>query len=112
MLQRRAGDRRHRVELQSMTARAASGDGYTETWATYAHAWASVEPATASAVERLTGQTQQVPITHLVTLDYRSTLLAKHRVRLSGTRLLYIRGIQNDEERNVTHVLSCEERAS
>jgi len=112
MLQRRSGERRHRVELQSMTARAASGDGYTETWATYADVWASVVPATASAVERLTGQTHQVPITHLVTLDYRSTLLAKHRVRLKDSRFLYIRGIQNDEERDVTLVLSCEERAA
>jgi SPP1 family predicted phage head-tail adaptor len=112
MLRRRAGQRRHWVELQSITGRTASGDGYLDTWTTYARSWASVEPATASAVERLTANTQQVPVTHVVTLDYRSDLLAKHRVRVGGTRALYIRGIQNDEERNRTFTLSCEERAS
>lgn len=107
---RRAGERRHLVELQSITGRTASGDGYLDTWTTYATVWASVVPATAAAVERLVGDTQQVPITHLVDLDYRDDLSAKHRV-LFGTRKLYIRGIQNQDERNWTYSLSCEERA-
>lgn len=108
--QRRAGERRHYVALQSITGRVASGDGYLDTWATYDSVWASVVPATASAVERLTGQTLETPITHLVELDYRDDLLSQHRV-LFGTRPLYIRGMQNQDERNRTWCLSCEERA-
>lgn len=107
---RRAGARRHQVALQSITGRTASGDGYIDTWATYATVWASVVPATASATERRTAETQQVPITHMVEIDYLSTVKAKHRV-LFGTRPLYIRGIQNEEERNKTLALSCEERS-
>lgn len=108
---RRAGERRHLVSLQAITGRTASGDGYTTTWETYANVRAAVVPATASATERATAQTQQVPITHVVTIDYRSDLRAAHRV-LFDDRPLYIRGLQNEDERNRTHVLSCEERAT
>lgn len=107
---RRSGDRRHRVALQAITSRTSSGDGYVDVWTTYATVWAGVRPAPVSGTERAVAQTQQVPITHLVELDYRSDLEARHRVLL-GTRPLYIRGIQNEDERNVTLFLSCEERA-
>lgn len=109
---RRSGERRHRVALQSITGRSASGDGYTDTWATYATVWAEVRPAPASSSDRAVAQTQQTPITHLVALDYRSDIKARHRVLLKDTRALYIRGLQNEDERNVTLVLSCEERAA
>lgn len=117
---RRAGDRRHLVALQEVTGRTASGDGYTETWETYAETWASVRPATATLLERSIAATVQAPVTHLVELDYQPTLSHAHRVLVGGTlsasdtatRKLYIRGAQNVEERNKTHVLACEERAS
>lgn len=107
---RRAGERRHRVQLQAITARAASGDGYTDTWTSYATVWAAVRPAPVSATERQVANTLQVPITHVVELDYRDDVEARHRV-LYGSRRLYIRGLENQDERNVTHLLSCEERA-
>jgi SPP1 family predicted phage head-tail adaptor len=106
---RRSGDRRHSVALQEST-RTASGEGYADTWATYATVWASVRPSAPSTADRQVGQTQQTPITHIVELDYRSDISAAHRV-LFGTRPLYIRGLQNVEERNKTTVLACEERA-
>ena len=108
---RRAGQRRHRVALQSMTGRTNAGDGYLETWATYGTVWASVRPATPALVERIVGQTQTTPVTHVVEVDYRSDLLAAHRLLL-GTRALYIRGLQNEEERNKTITMACEERLS
>lgn len=107
---RRAGERRQRVALQSITARVASGDGYTDTWTTYATVWAAVRPAPVSGTERQVANTLQVPITHVVELDYRSDLETKHRV-LYGSRRLYIRGVENQDERNITYALSCEERA-
>ncbi len=108
---RRGGDRRHFVALQSVTGRTASGDGYIETWDTYAQVWAAVKPATAAMVERSIAQTLTTPITHIVETDYRSDVSSAHRV-LFGDRKLYIRGLQNAEERNKTHTLACEERAS
>ena len=51
----------------------------------------------------------QVPVTHLVEIDYRDDVRAAHRVVPNG-RYLYIRGLQNVDERNVTWQLSCEER--
>lgn len=112
MSARRAGTRRHRVALQSITGRAASGDGYVDTWATYATVWASVVPATAGNEDRPTANTTDTPVTHLVEMDYRVTVRPQHRVILKATRPLYIRGIQNVDERDVTLVLSCEERAA
>ena len=56
--------------------------------------------------------TTQAPATHLVTLDYDARIKATHSV-LFGTRRLHIVGPpQNVDERNVTLVLPCEERAA
>ena len=109
-MSRRAGHRRHQVALQH-TTRATSATGFTDTWATYATVWASVEPAAAARVERLVSNTLTVPVSHLVTIDYRDDVVAKDRV-LFGSRALFIQGWQNDEERNKTLTLACEERAA
>ena len=106
---RRAGERRHQVTLQRVTGRVAAGEGHQDTWSTYGTVWASVAPVEVSAAERQTANTLQVPVTHLVEIDYRSDVRAAHRVVLNG-RYLYIRGLQNVDERNVTWQLSCEER--
>lgn len=108
---RRAGDRRQVVSLQSVTARTASDDGYTETWTTYATVRAAVIPQAASSSDRLVANTIDTPITHTVEMDYRSDLAVAHRLLL-GTRPLYIRGWQNVDERNRTLILSCEERVA
>jgi SPP1 family predicted phage head-tail adaptor len=97
-----------------MTGRTADGDGYLETWATYATVWASVKPATPGdmqSMERTAGLTQQTAISHVVEVDYRDDLLGKHRL-LFGDRKLYIRALANDEERNKTYTLACEERTT
>lgn len=111
MKPRRAGERRHSVELQHIIGREASGDGYIDTWRTFDTVWASITPASASSVERRSAETQQVPVTHVVEIDWHPRLRAKDRL-LFGTRPLYIRGWQNEDERDVTLVLSCEERAA
>lgn len=108
---RRAGSRRHSVALQSST-RTLLPNGYRDDWTTYATVWASVQPVTASQVERQVSNTLQVPISHLVEVDYRSDVRTTHRVLLNGTRALFIQGWQNVDERNKTLVLACEERAA
>lgn len=102
---------RHRVALQRPT-RTPTTEGFAETWDSYASSVAAaVEPATPSRVERQVAATVQTPISHIVTIRYRSGVLAKDRV-LFGTRPLYIMGMQNPEERNRWLVLACEERAA
>lgn len=108
VVKRRAGNRRHYVELQSV-ARTSSGEAYAETWTTYARQWAAIQPATPAQIERVVSSTTETPVTHLVETDYHSSLTAADRV-LFGTRNLYIRGLQNVDEQNITHVLACEER--
>lgn len=105
---RRAGDRRHEVALQSV-ARSSSGEGYAETWTTYATVWAAVLPYAPGQTDRVVAATTETPISHLVELDYRSDLEASHRV-LFDSRKLFVRSLQNVAERNVTHLLFCEER--
>lgn len=106
---RRAGHRRHQVTLQRVSARVAAGEGHQDTWSTYGTVWAEVAPVEVSASERQTANTLQVPVTHLVEIDYRADVRAAHRVVLNG-RYLYIQGLQNLDERNVTWRLSCQER--
>jgi SPP1 family predicted phage head-tail adaptor len=109
-LVRRAGQRRHKVALQSIPTTTASSTGFSGTWTTYASVWASVIPATAGQQERIAAMTTEAPITHLVEMDYRSDLRSTHRVLMDGTRALYVMGQQNVDERGKTLLLSCEER--
>lgn len=111
MKARRAGQRRQLIALQEKVD-VATTSGFTSTWTTYAEAWASIEPVTASPAERPTANTSQAPMTHLVETDFDERIKVAHRV-LFNTRALYIVSEpQNLEERNKTVVLVCEERAA
>lgn len=108
---RRAGQRPHFVEIQDKVD-TQTPTGFTSAWVTVAEAWAAIEPAAATSAERLVASTTQAPATHLVTLDYDARIKAKQSV-LFGTRRLHIVGPpQNVDERDVTLVLSCEERVA
>lgn len=107
---RRAGDRRHKVALQSIPTTTPTSTGFTGTWTTYASVWAAVRPAGPGLNERIAATTTQAPITHEVEIDYRDDVEQTHRVLLNSTRALYLAGQQNVEERNKTLVLWCEER--
>lgn len=112
MVTRRAGRRRHYVELQSRTATATS-TGFGGDWETYARAYADVLPAPAGQTERPMASTTDATITHLVEIDYRSDIRIDHRVRMVSGTLLYVIGVpQNVEMRDKTLVVPCEERAA
>lgn len=112
MKARRAGQRRHLIALQEKVSVETTG-GFREDWTTYAEAWASIEPVTASPSERPVAETSQAPMTHLVETDYDDRVTVAHRVLFNSTRALYIVAEpQNIEERNKTLVLVCEERAA
>jgi head-tail adaptor len=108
--------------LQAPT-RTVNTEGYTDVWTTYATVRASIEPATASSIERQAGATIQTPITHLVEIWHRDSrapedvpgpsgkISVKDRVLFRG-RALYIAGMQNPREDNRRLILACEERAA
>lgn len=102
----RAGELRHSVVIESRTLAADSYGGRTETWATFATVWASVEPLSGS--EQWRAQQAQSSVSHKVTIRYLSGVDAKMRVKF-GTRYLNIGSVRNVEERNRELELLCTE---
>lgn len=113
MKMRRAGERRHWVELQSVPARTQTSTGFAGSWTTYASGWAAVMPAPAGQTERAVASTTDGTITHLVELDYVEGVRISHRVRMDNGTLLYVVGVpQNVDMRERALVIPCEERAA
>jgi len=74
----RAGQLRHRLELQRATAGITSGTGKpTETWAALDVVWASVEAIAGS--ERYAELQRQGVVTHVIKIRYWSGLTSKDR---------------------------------
>jgi len=104
------GQRRHLVSVDN-PSRVPDGDGgFSETFSSASPAtmWARIEPATASNVERLVGNTVEGKITHLVTMLYHSGVGMTTRLTHEG-RYLFVRGMQNVDEIDRQLVLACEE---
>lgn len=81
----RAGHLRQRIALQAPTAATNARGGRTNTWATFATKYGSVEALRGS--EALTGERPASAITHRVELrsdEETRTLTAKHRLQWSG----------------------------
>lgn len=98
---------RHRVAVQSVTESSDGQGGLTETWATVATVWASINPK--KGWEKSQAMQIQTPITHEVKMRYRS-LTTKQRL-LFGSRVFHIKEIINPEERNLFLNLQCVEIA-
>lgn len=109
------GARRHVVAIQTPTRTSDGAGGFTESMSTLSPttAFAKIDTATARDVERVFGAKVQMPVTHVVTLDYHSGLAASARKAdaqvVFGSRTFRVRAIANPEERNIDHVLACEE---
>lgn len=104
------GQLRHRVDVEN-PARVTDGDGgYTDAYtaATPSPVWAQIEPATPRAVERLTGNTVEAPITHIVTLRTHDGITTKTRLTFNGRRF-HVRGLQRVDEQTHWLRLACEE---
>jgi SPP1 family predicted phage head-tail adaptor len=106
----RAGQLRHLVTVQNPTRTATASGGYTESWtsAEPMTAWVHVAPV-AGVTEGVSAQVERAAITHEVTARYHSGITQRSRLAF-GSRYLYVRGIQNLDERNQVMVLACEER--
>ena len=107
-----AGRLDKRITIEVPGPRVPDGKGgFTESWTnlTPNGYWAAIEPATASNVERRVGHQVEAKVSHLVTVRYLAGVLTTGRV-LYRSRIFWIRGIANRDERNVQLTLACEEK--
>lgn len=107
----RAGDLRHRIELQEHAAgRDALGQPSTE-WTSVATVWAALAPL--AGRELLAAQAVSAEVTHLVTIRYQAQFASPRR--MAAMRFLYAGRIFNihasidPEERHHMLELSCSE---
>lgn len=104
---------RERVTVQQANVTTDSIGGAADgavTWASIATVpdiWARVMPISGRGAERVNAMQLQSPISHEVTIRYRTDLTAAYRL-LWGTKALNIRSITHDEKRDHT-TLFCEE---
>ncbi len=104
----RAGALRHRISIQEEILVDDGEGGFVRTWATITNGtvWASVQPL--SGAEAYRAQQVQGNLTHSTVIRYLAGVTPKHRV-LFGTRLLNIKSVINQFEKNVMLTLLCEE---
>lgn len=93
----RAGDLRHRVELQVRTLSTDDFGETIETWQTQETVWAAVEPLT--GMRYLAAKQANADVTGTVRMRYREGVRPTMRL-LWGTRVLRIVSIINPDERS------------
>ncbi|WP_169331897.1 phage head closure protein [Zavarzinella formosa] len=86
-----------RVAIQSVTRVSDGQGGFTDSWATDATVWANVNPT--KGWEKFQAQQTQTPVTHKITIRYRSGITTKQRV-LFGSRVFNIKEALNPDEAN------------
>lgn len=102
----RPGKLRHRVNLQEYSQTRDSYGAVTETWATYATIWASIEPL--KARERMIAKQAAMTVTNQITIRFHKKVSARDRVQF-GSRTYEVNEIINPEERNRELQLLCTE---
>ena len=104
----RAGGLRERVTIEQETITDDGMGGGALSWSEITHVptiWARIAPIRGS--ERLQAQQLQSPLSHTVTIHYRTDLTTKMRL-LWGSTALNIRSVYHDEKRRHT-MLDCEQ---
>lgn len=104
------GQKRHLVTLQGPTRVLDPDLGWIDTYTdlTPATRYASIIPATARDLERMTAGTVQSTASHIVTIDFHPGVNTQTRV-VFGSRHLAVVGVANPEERNIEQILACTE---
>lgn len=102
----RAGQLRHRVQLQSKAKTPDGAGGNAVAWNTYATVWGNVVPKNVS--EGMEEQRVRAKTQYTLTLRYMTGITAEHRVLYDG-RAMQIRGIQNKDERKRELTLDLED---
>jgi SPP1 family predicted phage head-tail adaptor len=99
---------RHRVTIEEVTQATDGQGGFTETWAEIGKAWADIKPM--KAYERFQAAQFEVPVSHKITMRYRSDLTEKHRL-IYDSRVLEIKGIINENEDSAFLIIAALEKA-
>lgn len=107
----RSGTLRKRVQIQQRATTQDTFGGQSTTWTTIATVWAEIETLTAR--ELLAAQAVNVDVSHTITVRYQSLFaqpktVAAYRALYNG-RIFNIHGMDNQEERNRTVVLTASE---
>jgi len=102
----RLGPLRQRVNIQARSATVDAFGQESETWATVATVWASVEPL--SGRELLTAQQVQGETTHRVRMRYQAGVTTSTRL-LFNLRPFDVRSVINKNEAGVSLELLCTE---
>lgn len=93
----RAGELRHKIELQEQTETADGMGGFTLSWRTKAAVWAAIAPA--YSAEEIQNLQNELLITHQIRIRYYEDLKPSWRIKF-GTRYFNIHSILNVDERN------------
>ena len=102
----RAGQLNDRLEIQTRTL---ARDGYGDmlpTWTTVATRWGKIDPQSAGEVQ-FAGQPTPVIVVN-ITLRYFDGLTDMYRLK-KGTRIFYILGVINKDEKQRAHLCFCRE---
>ncbi len=97
-----------RIIVQVNTPASDSQGGYSDSWATLTTVWASIEPA--KGYEKFQASQLETPISHKVTIRYRSGITTAHRI-LWGSRVLNIKEVINIDEANAFLRITAIEKA-
>ena len=107
-----AGKLRKLIIIQRQTGARDTTGAETDTWTTFAQAWAHIEPwiGAARSGDELYRANQLIAIAHTrITLRYLAGVSPKDRV-LYGTRIFDILAINNRDERNAEMEFLAKER--
>lgn len=102
---------RHRIGLSNPGAAQPDGDGgYTEVWTPCVppQVDASIQAASATDLERLTGGTVLTTATHLVRCRFHPQITTATRITF-GARTFEVQSAQNVDERDIAWLLICAE---
>ena len=94
----RAGELRHKIEIQTATESIDAYNAPTQTWATTYTVWAAIYPLRGQ--ERLIAAQQEASVDFRIRIRYRSDITPANRVKF-GDRFFDIDAVINADERNI-----------
>ena len=96
----------HRILIEQATATQDAYGAPTQTWATFAAAWADIVPA--SGFERVIASKTEAQVTHRIRLHWLAGLLPTMRI-IYNSRTFNIVAAINVDEKNREWMLNCQE---
>jgi SPP1 family predicted phage head-tail adaptor len=102
----RAGQLNKRVQLQRATTTRDASGGMVDTWASYATIWAGFLDL--SSREAYRARQVNAEVTHAIQIRYRPDVRFTDRL-LYGSLILEIVGIEDEQQRHVSMLLTCKE---